>query len=331
MAQTHSYSLRLVRPFLEVLARERGVGTRALARLAARDPDDRVPVASAHRWLERAIALTGDQALGLKAGAAMCGGDAGGIEFAASSAPTVREALAVVARYMHLLNDALEPRLELEGERACFALESQVVMSDVSQDFLVAAMYHSFGSVLRAAPGLECWLLRSAPADLRAHQAALAPAAVRFAAPFCGFAMPRPSLEVPLSSANPNLHSVLRKHVERMLTDIPERWSTSERVRRLLTEELARGDPSTAQIARRLHMSPRTLARKLEAEATTFSALLDDLRRRLALRHLGNPELGPSEVAFMLGFSHTPAFYRAFRRWTGQTPIEYRRKLAANG
>jgi AraC-like DNA-binding protein len=72
-------------------------------------------------------------------------------------------------------------------------------------------------------------------------------------------------------------------------------------------------------------MNQRTLARRLQSEGTTFSALFDDLRRSLALRYLLRHDLRISEVVFMLGFSEVATFYRAFRRWTGQTPLEYRR------
>jgi AraC-like DNA-binding protein len=72
-------------------------------------------------------------------------------------------------------------------------------------------------------------------------------------------------------------------------------------------------------------MSPRTLGRKLEREGTTFKELLDDLRRRLALRYVGASDLALSEIAFLLGFSQAAAFHRAFKRWTSQTPLEYRR------
>jgi AraC-like DNA-binding protein len=72
-------------------------------------------------------------------------------------------------------------------------------------------------------------------------------------------------------------------------------------------------------------MSESTLARHLEDEGTTFKALLDDLRRRLALRYVGLSQLPIAEIALLLGFSQAAAFHRAFRRWTDQTPLEYRR------
>jgi AraC-like DNA-binding protein len=78
-------------------------------------------------------------------------------------------------------------------------------------------------------------------------------------------------------------------------------------------------------VAKALAMSRRTMTRKLEAEGTTFTALLDELRRNLALRYAASTDLLLTEVALLLGFSNAAAFNRAFKRWTGMAPIEYRR------
>ena len=94
------------------------------------------------------------------------------------------------------------------------------------------------------------------------------------------------------------------------------------------SRELIDGDPTVFSVARQLRMSARTLARRLEREGTTFSALVDSLRQELALRYVTHHELAFTEIAFRLGFSHVEAFYRAFRRWTGQTPLRYRRSTS---
>ena len=93
--------------------------------------------------------------------------------------------------------------------------------------------------------------------------------------------------------------------------------------------ELSRGRLTANQVAGQLRMSRRTLCRKLESEGTSFTALLADLRQRLALQYVGSHDLGLSEIAFLLGFSEAAAFHRAFKRWTGQTPLEYRRACRA--
>ena len=111
-----------------------------------------------------------------------------------------------------------------------------------------------------------------------------------------------------------------------MLAELPRARPLTERVRSAILAELAGGNPSITVVAPRLHISPRTLERRLEREGTTFSTLLDDLRKRLALRYVASRDLELAEIAFLLGFSKTTAFHRAFKRWTGQTPLYYRRQ-----
>ena len=78
------------------------------------------------------------------------------------------------------------------------------------------------------------------------------------------------------------------------------------------------------QIAPRLHMSPRTLHRRLGQEGTSFRRVVTEVRRELAARHLLERQLAISEIAFLLGFSAASVFHRAFKRWTGRAPLAYR-------
>jgi AraC-like DNA-binding protein len=72
-------------------------------------------------------------------------------------------------------------------------------------------------------------------------------------------------------------------------------------------------------------MSPRTLRRMLRDEGTTFRDVVAEVRRELAFRYLRDPDVPIGEVAFLVGFSDANAFHRAFKRWTGGTPGEFRR------
>jgi AraC-like DNA-binding protein len=84
------------------------------------------------------------------------------------------------------------------------------------------------------------------------------------------------------------------------------------------------GDPTLTQVARKIALSPRTLQRRLKDYGTDFKRLVDDTRRRLSLNYLKNPEHTFTEIAYLLGYSEASAFNRAFKRWTGATPSDYR-------
>jgi AraC-like DNA-binding protein len=103
-------------------------------------------------------------------------------------------------------------------------------------------------------------------------------------------------------------------------------------VRAWLVEALGSGTPTAAAAARALRLSARSLHRFLQAEGTSFRELLDQLRQERAAGLLANPRCSIGEVSFLLGFSELSSFYRAFRRWTGKTPAEFRAEiLAASG
>ena len=91
-----------------------------------------------------------------------------------------------------------------------------------------------------------------------------------------------------------------------------------------IVERLPDGPPSQQQIAEALHVSNRTLQRKLKDEGTSFMDLLQDTRMQLARRYLRQPSRSVVETAYLLGFSEPSTFSRAFKRWTGVAPAEYR-------
>ena len=104
------------------------------------------------------------------------------------------------------------------------------------------------------------------------------------------------------------------------------------RVRGLLIRNLGVGNAEAASlsaVASELRLPGRTLQRRLAAEGTSFAALLDSVRHELAIEHMADPRTSLAEIAFALGFADQAGFHRAFMRWTGRTPGEYRKRLAS--
>jgi AraC-like DNA-binding protein len=324
------YSARLIDPFVRVLARDARLDPAALDALGSLDPEARIPIARAHEMLELAVRWAQDPDLGLKAGQLMSAGDCGAVDYAISSAATVRAAIAAATRYARLVNDVISLPLVLEGERAVLRLECETPVPRAAGDFMMAGFFSTHARTwLAAVPALECWFRHPAPADVSEYARTFGGARLRFAAPCYAFAFGQSALDAPLAGADAKLNSVVRDHAEMLLAQRPPARSLTERVRHMLSGELAHGRLTAQQVAMQLRMSRRTLCRKLESEGTSFTALLADLRQRLALHYVGSQDLGLSEIAFLLGFSEAAAFHRAFKRWTGQTPLEYRRSARA--
>jgi AraC-like DNA-binding protein len=321
------YSMRLVQPFIKLLRAYPGFPAALLEPLEAMDPDERIPIPVVNELLRGAVEMTSDPDIGLKAAREITAGDLAALEYAAASAPTWGDAMRVVGRYLPLVNDALAFSLRIEGERAVIQIDSKVVMPRAGIDFAVAA-FHTAALHRRDRNddlAVQVLFMHPRPERVEEYHRTFAGGELRFDAPFNGFSFRKDYLELPMEGADPKLHDLLRKHAELLLAELPKAESLTEKVRDLIAQQLSGGNPSVELIARQVHMSPRTLGRRLEHEGTTFKELLDDMRRRMALRYVGGHDLGLSEIAFLLGFSQTAAFHRAFKRWTGQTPLEYRR------
>jgi AraC-like DNA-binding protein len=289
---------------------------------------ERVPIDVAHQALLFAVQQTGDADLGLKAARRLILGDVGAIDYVVSSATTVRSAIERTSRYARLINDVLDVKLELEGSVALVRLENRVALPRAAADFQLGGFFrnHVVDWLGSRVAELTVWFTHDCPAELREYERTFEPAKLRFGAPVLGFAFDRLFLDQPLPSADPNLHAMLVPYADQMLSALPSTAGVTANVRSLIGLQLADGGPDVARAASRLGMSLRTLARRLEAEGTTFRELVDDVRQQLALEYVGRRAATFSEISDQLGFSHVAAFHRAFRRWTGQTPLEYRRR-----
>ena len=317
-----------MRPFLELLKTYPDFPPALLDSLAAVDADERVPIAAAHELLAGAVALTKDPDIGLKAARHFSPGDYGLLEYMISSAPTWGDAINLLGRYLPLINDALHYSLRIERGQAIVQLDSSVPMPRAAADFQSAA-FHITAAYQAPSPRrgeLVALFTHPRPDSIDEYERTFVGRRVVFDAPFNGFSFEQEFLSARMQTANPKLHQVLRAHAELVLAELPRTESLTQKVRDLVAQQLATGGPSAEAVARELHMSRRTFSRKLLGEGTNFTELLDDMRRRSALRYVGDRELGLSEIAFLLGFSQTGAFHRAFKRWTGQTPLEYRRE-----
>jgi AraC-like DNA-binding protein len=133
----------------------------------------------------------------------------------------------------------------------------------------------------------------------------------------------------PVLTADPLLSRVVVRHAEALLAERPAAAETTAgTVRRILTRLLGDDEAgcSLTAVSANLHMSERSLQRRLADEGVSFDALLDELRRELALRYLADEKVAIAEIAYLLGYSEPSAFHRAFKRWTGTTPAEARQQ-----
>jgi len=117
----------------------------------------------------------------------------------------------------------------------------------------------------------------------------------------------------------------LSRYLDDVLSRMPRGDEFVEPVRKTIAQLMKDGGPKLARAAKTLGVSPRTLQRQLRTHGIDFKELVEDTRHRFALDYLKDRDNTLTEIAFLLGYSEVSAFNRAFKRWTGTTPMEYRR------
>ncbi|MGH8517324.1 MAG: AraC family transcriptional regulator ligand-binding domain-containing protein, partial [Panacagrimonas sp.] len=137
--------------------------------------------------------------------------------------------------------------------------------------------------------------------------------------------LPLSLLSRPLRQPDAALLGLLESQAEHLLAELPEAGDLEQAVRRAVAATVREGEVSLERVASSLHTSPRTLHRRLEILGRGFRELRDDTRRRLAEQHLSDPGVTVAEVALLLGYSEQSAFTRAYKRWTGSTPMAFRK------
>lgn len=128
----------------------------------------------------------------------------------------------------------------------------------------------------------------------------------------------------PFLSFAPQLWSVYEPLLKQQLSDLDASVSVEEKVSTSLRSALPSGEFSRTAIARRLAMSERSLSRALRSEGTSFAAILADTRKTMAIHYLRDTEMTPAEIAFLLSYQDSNSFFRAFKSWTGRTPLQFR-------
>lgn len=265
--------------------------------------------------------------LGLKAALELGIDQAELLDYAMLTANTIRDAVMLAARYNWQRDDQLQVSCRVEDQRAILSLGWTHSVSRAVIDFALGAWFrtHLQPRLEHIGPA-DCCFRYSQPDTLDLHQRVFAGAKLRFDAAFDGFAFAAHALEALQSGANPRLHQLLCSQLDVRTHAKRNHPPASEQVRHVLAAQLRAGRTSAIAVASQLNVSRRTLARQLQREGTTFSALLSDVQRDLSEQWVPTRELTTVEIASKVGYSSAQGFRRAFKRWTGMTPVQYRKR-----
>jgi AraC-like DNA-binding protein len=291
------------------------------------DPDARIPIEQVDALWRKAYEVSQDPNLALHAIEVLPFGAYRVIDFLASSAPTVGAALAKVSDYFPLVNDLVRLPYIVGSQDVAFRVEAPsrpAVITRPYAEYTLAAVFLR----TRVATNLRYRLVRvdfshPCPGDTTEHERAFE-CPVRFGVDRCQLVIARDVWDTPSASADRALFSLLDAHARRLLEHLPVSRDILTRVRQAIDSELRGGHPSLESVAKDLAVSPRTLQRRLREEGVVFNDVLDEMRFRAAKGYLAQGDVAGAEVAYLLGFAEQSSFNRAFKRWSGQTPTEFR-------
>ncbi len=195
-----------------------------------------------------------------------------------------------------------------------------------AMDYHVANMEQAIRQLGRSPPRpAEVRLRHAAPRDAARH-ADFYGVAPRFGSPRYELVYPAGLRDVVVTTFNSRLRDYFDAECRRQIEELGGADDLAAQVRKALIGTMDGGDSTIEAVARRLGMSSRSLQRRLAEERTSYNDLLAEVRAEFAKRYLARGTLTASEVAYLIGFTEPPAFFKAFKRWTGLTPREFQKR-----
>jgi AraC-like DNA-binding protein len=292
----------------------------------AANPDWRVTHTAFNSLMGRCVEVTGDEAFGLLAAEQLQPQVLHGLGLAWLASDTVYDGLRRLVRFGKLVSTTLDLHLREENDLVHIDLGRNVEMDN----FAYANRDYAVGMVIRMsqmtlgeflAP-VTIDIERPTPEDPERWEYMLS-SRVAFETDSTCITWSRADIMEPLATGDPALARVNDEQTQAYLDSFLIQTTSREVVDKIV-EKLPDGPPNQQQIAEALHVSNRTLQRKLKEEGTSFMDLLQDTRLQLARKYLRQPNRSVVETSYLLGFSEPSTFSRAFKRWTGMAPAEFR-------
>tara|TARA_B110000008_G_scaffold77641_1_gene79148 strand:+ start:1122 stop:2141 length:1020 start_codon:yes stop_codon:yes gene_type:complete len=285
-----------------------------------------------HELIETAVAMSGDQELALRIGKGLDMTEYGTYGFAIMSSINMRAALELFLRYGQTFIDGAHWSRAQYKDGLIVRLHQ-----DTGTDYqkrlvteLVFSNIHAFCRSLVAQPleGLSVHFNYPRPACAAAYKNQW-PIPLEFDQEYSQIFLPKRWQDQLTRTGNPTTHVLFTQQCEEIIEGMSNVKEVSANVRRLLI--LSAGQfLNIKEVSEQLHITERTLRRRLSAEGADFRTLFDSIRNTLAQRYLDNTSLSVVEIAHLLGYGEATNFHRAFQRWNGITPNEYRKHTVSS-
>lgn len=295
------------------------------------NPNARISINSVDKLWEQAAEVIEDPCFAIDMAELWHPSQIGALGYAWLASTTLRRALNRVVRYAHVISEDLD--LEITdtpaGLKLSADLEDSVFTLPQHHDLLLAVLIHmcrfNFGEELLP---VEVCLAHPAPACSKKITDYFR-TDIKFDAEQTSLTLARTDADQSLMSGNREIALMHDEMLMKYMVTI-KKGDIIQQIQSIILENLPDGHVSDKMVAKELNLSERSLQRRLQERKTTFRILLDSVREMVAKQYIKNPMNRMSDIAFLLGFSEQSAFSRAFKKWTGQSPVEYRDSVDQN-
>ncbi|MGC4061070.1 MAG: AraC family transcriptional regulator ligand-binding domain-containing protein [Aquabacterium sp.] len=299
-----------------------------LQELLTADASSRCSLNEWHGWMGATEYLMGCPHLALALSEQFRPWHLGLVGFMVMTSGTLLDASKVLQRYHHLVNDMELVESQAIGDRFAVTVHQVTSLKSprVSMITLGSWIWQARWLTGRADLAVDVDFDFPQPADTSAFERVFG-GKVRFAQPQCAMRGPLSYLKLQVIQRDPNVNRILCEHAARQMAanQLTMQSGFLSQLERQIASNLGHADISLSALATALQISPRTLQNRMEAAGVSFRALVIRVRKHQAMQYLGDSQLSLRQIAVRLGFSTQTGFQHAFKRWTGQSPGEYRR------
>lgn len=303
-----------------------------LHEIALQEPNDRIPFDTFSELCEFTAFYFNEPNLGLKLGESIRPGHLGSHGFALMSCSNVTELIQQHIRYSALTIDALHIEVEKKGDeyiRYCKSnLPNQAPLGKIQEQLNMAttvALSRWFVNRLDLNPQ---WISfqHDRPENIEEYQK-LFNCPISFSQSYTAIGINAGLFNLSLPGANPQLKRIMddlcAQLIKKLGNTLEPAWLAQ--ARQVIIQSFQTGLPEIEIIAQEIHLTEEEFKNLLSEREMSFRGFVDELRYALALGYVRDPALNLVDISYLLGFSEQSAFQRAFKRWTGMTPGEYRR------
>lgn len=290
--------------------------------------DARIAISHVDELWRLAVELLDDPCFGIKMTEHWHPSFVGALGYAWCASSSLRTAFNRVVRYIHVVTEDLNIKLEetANGLKVIADLEKSIFTLPQHHDVVISVLMHmcrfNYGEELL--PTEVCLAHEKPPCEKIISDFFGIP--VIYDAPVSSLTLAKKDVDQKLFSGNRELALLHDEFLMKYLIEI-KKGDIVQQIQSVIIDNLPSGKVSDNLIAKELNLSERSLQRKLKEQGTTFRTVLDNVREMAAIQYIKNPVNTMSDIAFLLGFSEQSAFSRAFKKWTGTSPIKYRNSL----